>query len=44
MKNSVKVLATLALTAFVFAAQAQTGSQTAPAAGTPAGSTASGTT
>ena len=34
MKNSVKVLATLALSAFVFSAYAQEGTQTAPATGT----------
>lgn len=34
MKNSVKILATLMLSAFVFSAHAQQGAQTAPAAGT----------
>ena len=34
MKNAVKVLATLALTALVGSTQAQTGTQTAPATGT----------
>lgn len=39
MKNSVNVLATLALSAFVFGAHAQTGGQTTPAAGTTTGTT-----
>lgn len=36
MKNSVKVLATLALSAFVFSAHAQTGTQTMPKEGSKA--------
>ncbi len=40
MKNAVKVLATLALTACVFSTQAQTGTQTAPATGTTTTTTA----
>ena len=36
MKNSMKVLATLALSAFAFSAQAQTGGQTMPKEGSKA--------